>query len=53
MEGYLNIDITAIYGDQLISIIEKMTNGEVGVTIEDVNLTKDEFVEVCKEVKES
>lgn len=51
---YLDIDVTAKYGDQLLSIIEKMTKGKVNVIIphEDkhILLTKSEYVEVCKEL---
>lgn len=57
MESYLNIDVTAKYGDQLLSIIEKMTKGTVSIIVpgeeKSILLTKSEFVEVCKELKES
>lgn len=58
MEGsYLDIDLTAKYGSQMLSIIEKMTNGEVGVLIkvEDdkyIRLSKDEYANVCKELND-
>ena len=55
MNSYLNIDLTAKYGNQIMSIIEKMTNGEVGVLIEAeddkyIRLSKDQYVDVCKEL---
>lgn len=56
MESYLDIDITAKYGDQLISIMEKMTNGTVNIIVtgeeKSILLTKSEFVEVCKELND-
>lgn len=56
MTSYLDIDVTAKYGDQLLTIIEKMTNGTVNVTVpveeKSILLTKNEYVEVCKELKD-
>ena len=53
--GYLNIELTAKYGNQIMSIIEKMTNSEVGVLIKvdeenSIRLSKDQYVDVCKKL---
>ena len=53
--SYTDIDITAKYGGQLLSIIEKMTNSKVNIIFkgedESISLNKNEFVEVCKEIE--
>lgn len=48
-----DIDVTAKYGDQLLSIFEKMTHSELRIVIKvedkEIVLSKDEYVKLCKE----